>query len=184
MPDVVDLITRDHEEMKRLFGELQNNRTARPGLVPVLTTLITAHERAEEAEVYPAARAAGGTDDVEHSQEEHIEADQLLAQLVATDPESTDFDAVLAKVVESVTHHLEEEESTVLTHMRENIDGRRLDELGRAFLDSRQQHLGDQPDDITKAELQTQAENLELGATSGLTKEELRTQLRDKAEED
>jgi hemerythrin superfamily protein len=101
--DVVDLIMSDHREVERLFAELKTEPQKRPNLVPVLTTLLTAHSRAEEAEVYPAAAAeAGETEEVAHSQEEHVEADELLAKLAGTDHTSAEFDEVLGKLVQKL----------------------------------------------------------------------------------
>ena len=89
MPDVVDLIMQDHREVERIFAELKNHPENDSTWYPVLVTLLAAHSRAEESEVYPAARdEAGEAEDVEHSQEEHLLADQLLARLAATDPDS------------------------------------------------------------------------------------------------
>jgi hemerythrin superfamily protein len=184
VPDVVDLIMQDHREVERIFQELKSSPEKRAGLTPVLVTLLTAHSRAEEAEVYPPAREeAGIADDVEHSQEEHLQADELLAKLAATDPESPDFDSALSELVEAVTHHVEEEESKVLPGMREGLPVERLQELGDAFAESRKQHLGDEPDDITKAELEQQAENLDLGGAGGKSKSELKSELAEHAEE-
>jgi hemerythrin superfamily protein len=184
MSDVVDLIMQDHREVERIFDELKNHPEKRLGLVPVLVTLLTAHSRAEEAEVYPAARdEAGEADDVEHSQEEHLLADQLLAKLAGTDPESPAFDGVLTELVEGVTHHVEEEESKVLPGMRERLSAERRDELGRAFAASRAAHLGDEPDDIRKAELNQQAENLGLDGASKMDKSQLESELSKHADE-
>ena len=161
--DVVDLIMSDHREVERLFEQLKTDPASRPGLTPVLTTLLTAHSRAEEAEVYPAAvEEAGETDEVKHSQEEHLLADRLLAELAETDPTSSAYDDKLAEVVEAVTHHVEEEEKTVLPGIRKGIPDQRRVELGAAFLASRASHLGDQPADITFEELRQQAANAEI----------------------
>ena len=181
MPDVVDLIMHDHRQVEELFDKLKSHPEQRAGLVPVLTTLLTAHSRAEEAEVYPAAAAAGGEDDVEHSQEEHVEADQILERLAQTDPESPEFNSVLDELVEAVTHHVEEEESTVLPGMREHLPEHRLAQLGEAFLASRSKHLGEQPQDITKQQLEQQATNMDLSGTSGASKQELTEKLRSSA---
>lgn len=182
MADVVELIKQDHREFERMFQSLRSDPAARPGLVPVLTTLLAAHSRAEESEVYPVvAGELDASDDVAHSQEEHIEADQLLEQLASCDPEGTEFEEVLEKLVESITHHLEEEETTVLPHMSSGLDDQRRADLGEAFLRVRQEHLGDQPDDITKSQLQQQAANAEIGGTAGLAKDELQDKLRDEA---
>src|SRR3954447_4558111 len=137
MTDVVDLIVQDHRELQRLFAELRSEPAKRPTLAPVMSTLLFAHSRAEESEVYPRARAAGGQDDVEHSQEEHLAADRLAERLTSLDPESDEFAQVLEELVEAVTHHLEEEEESVLPHMRERLTADELDDLGERFLAAR-----------------------------------------------
>ncbi|MBM0126410.1 hemerythrin domain-containing protein [Pimelobacter simplex] len=180
--DVVDLIMNDHRELEKLFDTLLNEPDKRAALVPVMTTLLTAHSRAEEAQVYPAAREAGGEDDVEHSQKEHLEADQLALALSQTDPDSPDFPTALQKLVDAVSHHVEEEEKTVLPGMRARLDDARRAELGEAFLASRQEHLGEQPGDITKSELEQQAANAGISGASSMDKDELKKTLEGEAE--
>ena len=181
--DVVDLIMQDHREVERLFEELKENPDKRPNLLPVLTTLLTAHSRAEEAEVYPvAASEAGEKEEVSHSQQEHVEADQLLAKLAKTDPDSADFDKALQNLVDAVTHHVEEEETKVLPGMRSNLSDQRRAELGEAFVASRKQHLGEQPGDMTREQLAQQAANADISGTSGLSKDELQKKLQSEAE--
>lgn len=181
--NVVDLIKNDHREFERLFEALRNRPDQRPTLAPQMLTLLTAHSRAEEQEVYPAAVEAGISEDVEHSQKEHLEADQLAADLAETEPGAKDFEAKLDKLIEAVTHHLEEEEESVLPGMQEKMSAAQLDALGRAFLESRQRHLGDFPADITKEELQQQAINAEVPGGSSMSKSELKSKLEEAAEE-
>jgi hemerythrin superfamily protein len=184
LPDnVVDLIMNDHRELERIFDQLMTQPDKRPTLVPVMITLLTAHSRAEESEVYPAAADAGGSEDVEHSQKEHLEADQLAAAVAEADYESPEFGEKLQKLIDAVKHHVDEEESTVLPGMRERMDAARLDELGQAFLASRKEHLGDMPEDITKSELVQQAENADVSGASGMSKDELKSKLEEEAEE-
>lgn len=181
--DVVDLIMNDHREVERLFAELKSTPQKRASLVPVLTTLLTAHSRAEEAEVYPVAASEGGNpEDVAHSQEEHIAADQLLAKLAETDPDGPQFEPVLQELVDAITHHVGEEEETVLPHMRASLSSQRLSELGEAFLASRKEHLGEQPEDIRRDELLQQARNADISVGSGATKQQVATTLRKEAE--
>ena len=177
--DVVDLIMQDHREVERLFDALKNEPDKRPNLLPVLTTLLTAHSRAEEAEVYPVAAAeAGEKEEVSHSQQEHIEADQLLAKLAGTAPDAPDFEKVLQNLVDAVTHHVEEEETKVLPGLRSNLSEQRRAELGDAFAASRQQHLGEQPGDMTRDELSQQAKNADIPNTSNLSKDDLEETVR------
>ena len=182
MPDVVDLIISDHRELQRLFEVLRNEPDKRPAMAPVMSTLLFAHSRAEESEVYPQAREAGGDEDVEHSQKEHLVADQLAERLTGLDPESAEFSDVLEELVHAVTHHLEEEEETVLPHMRERMDGDTLQQLGERFLAARAEHLGDQPGDMTKAQLEQQARNIDLPGASDESKAELKKELEGEAD--
>lgn len=66
MIDVADLIMGDQGEAERLFGVLKTQPEQRVLNLPVFTTLLTAHSRAEEAEVYAAAAGSGGAEDVEY----------------------------------------------------------------------------------------------------------------------
>ena len=174
MPDVVDLIMADHREVERLFDVLQKQPERRRLELPVLTTLLIAHSRAEEAEVYPAARQeAGETDEVAHSQEEHAEAEQLLEQLQGIDPTSAKFDSLLQNLVKAVTHHVEEEEDNVLPGLRQQLTEARRQQLANAFAASRQHHLGERPGEATREELLQQARNAGIEGASSMSKDEL-----------
>ncbi|HUR13231.1 MAG TPA: hemerythrin domain-containing protein [Mycobacteriales bacterium] len=181
--DVVDLIMNDHREVERLFAQLKAEPATRANVVPVLTTLLTAHSRAEEAEVYPAAKSeAGETEEVEHSQEEHLEADKLLKKLIATDPTAPEFETALAELEKAITHHVEEEESKVLPGLRSGLEADRLVSLGEAFLASREEHLGEQPVDLRKQDLLQQAMNAGLPGAWEMSKDELEKALSARAE--
>ncbi|GAA2264061.1 hypothetical protein GCM10009853_016730 [Glycomyces scopariae] len=180
--DVVDLIMADHREVERLFEELKRFPEKRPLVVPVLSALLTAHSRAEEAEVYPVAIAeAGETEEVAHSQEEHEQAEELLVKLTETDPASPEFDKALKELVDSVTHHVEEEESTVLPGMKTGLAEARRMELGAAFAASRAEHLGDKPGEASRKELEMQARNMNLTGTSDMNKARLAEELKQQA---
>lgn len=178
--DVVALIEADHREVERLFDVLKKQPGQRPLYVPVLCSLLVAHSRAEESEVYPVARSeAGETDEVAHSQEEHIQAEELLVKLMATDHTSPDFDTALEKVIESVTHHVEEEESSVLPGIRENLPEDRRMELATAFATARAEHLGDKPGEASRADLAGQADNLGVEGVGNKSKSEIKDKLKD-----
>jgi hypothetical protein len=107
----------------------------------------------------------------------------LLAKLAATDPDSAAFDKVLQDLVDAVSHHVDEEESSVLPGIRARLSEKRRLELGEAFAASRKEHLGDQPDDITRAELLQQARNADISGVSSLDKDALQKKLREEASE-
>ena len=177
--NVVDLIMADHREVEKLFGRLKDEPDQRPMLVPVVTTLLIAHSRAEETEVYPVARdEAGQADNVAHSQEEHAEAEELLERLKVMDHHSEEFTSTLEELIAAVTHHVEEEESSVLPGMRRNLSEERLQQHGAAFIATRAEHMGDQPGAATKPELVQQADNAGISGASAMTKDEILDELR------
>jgi hemerythrin superfamily protein len=172
--DVVDLIMADHREVERLFDELKNKPEARPLLLPTLSSLLIAHSRAEEAEVYPVARdEAGVADEVAHSQEEHVEAEEILLKLRKTDPDSDEFESTLDELVDAVTHHVEEEEESVLPGIKSGLSDQRRAELADAFAEARAEHLGDEPGEATREELETAAANKGISGRSQMSKDEL-----------
>lgn len=176
--DVVDLIMADHREVERLFEQLKTQPESRPLVVPVVAALLTAHSRAEEAEVYPAARTeAGETDEVAHSQEEHLQAEQIMHRLVELAPDDQRFESTLQELVDAVQHHVQEEESTVLPGMRERIPDDRRQKLGQAFAAARADHLTGKVGRLTRDEMARQAENLDMRGTSSMSKQELEKEL-------
>jgi hemerythrin superfamily protein len=181
---VVDLIMADHREVERLFDRMKADPDQRPMLVPVVTALLVAHSRAEEAEVYPVARdEAGISEEVAHSQEEHAEAEALLERLKSLDHNSGEFHSVLDELIEAVSHHVEEEESSVLPGMRDHLSPDRLAELGEAFMVARAEHMGDRPGEATRDELLQQAQNAGIEGAASMTKDQLDKELRRRAEE-
>ncbi|MGH3508107.1 MAG: hemerythrin domain-containing protein [Nocardioidaceae bacterium] len=176
--DVVELIMKDHREVERLFEEMKSSPETRPMLVPVVTTLLIAHSRAEESEVYPVARdEAGAAEVVAHSQEEHAEAEDILERLADTDHTSPDFDTLLEKLIDAVTHHVDEEESSVLPQVRDRLSEDRRAELAEAFVRARAEHMGDQPGGATREELVQQARNADISGVSGMSKDEIKQEL-------
>lgn len=146
--DVVELILRDHRTMEDLFREMRSVDADRAAALRRLADLLIAHAEAEETEVYPALRRYRNVDeeDVEHSVEEHTEGNEaLLALLEAGPPGGEDWDEKLEDLVQAVTHHLDEEERSLINDTRENVAESRRAELGRAFARARRDQLASLP---------------------------------------
>ena len=182
--DVVELIKSDHREVERLFDLLQKQPATRSLNCPVLCALLIAHSRAEESQVYPVAKSeAGETDEVAHSQGEHAEAEHMLEQMTAMDPESAEFGAALEELIKSVNHHVEEEESRVLPGMQQRLSEDRRAELAEAFVAARTEHLGDRPGQASREDLEQAARNAGLSGISASSKKELKEDLLEHAQQ-
>jgi hemerythrin superfamily protein len=182
--DVVELIKNDHREVERLFDLMKQHPATRGLNFPVVSALLIAHSRAEESEVYPVAKdEAGETEEVAHSQGEHAEAEHMLEEMAAMDPESAEFDTALDELIKAVSHHVEEEESKVLPGIKQRLSDARRADLGEAFVTARTEHLGERPGQATREELLQAARNAGLTGTSNSSKEEIKTELLEHAEQ-
>jgi hypothetical protein len=121
MADVVDAIVADHVRFETLLRALRDR--SRPDLAEhrrrtlgELADLLVAHATAEESEVYPKLRElTGAGNHVEHGEDEHVEGHRrLLALLDVPDVTSSAFDKALGRLANSLYHHLDEEERTLL----------------------------------------------------------------------
>lgn len=142
--DVVAMILKDHRTMEDLFRRMRSVESDRAGALAKFSALLIAHGEAEESEVYGALKRFKDVDneEVEHGTEEHAEGNKaLLALLEVSDVGSDAWDSRLEDLVKAVSHHLDEEERTILNGARENVPDERRAELGAAFLKEREKHL-------------------------------------------
>jgi hemerythrin superfamily protein len=187
--DAITLIEQDHRALEALFGQVTAGEGDRVTLIQEITARLTAHARAEEAEVYPAIIQAQPREDeeVEHAHHEHHEAEHLLRKarnLTASPHFDEAFDAFAA----AVRHHVEEEEQQILPMLGKTVDTATLERLGAAFEQARTELLGTQPsaaarsvdggphedlEQATKTELYQMAKEAEIPGRSTMTKDEL-----------
>ncbi|WP_256106646.1 hemerythrin domain-containing protein [Streptomyces sp. ODS05-4] len=142
--DVVRLILEDHRTMEDLLRRMRSVDEDRAGALREFAGLLVAHAEAEEAEVYPALKRYKNVDDeeVEHGSKEHDDGNAALLGLLETDlADAEAWDEALEDLSEAVTHHLDEEERSLLNDARENVSDERREALGRAFRERRAELL-------------------------------------------
>ncbi len=147
--DAIELLTTDHETLRRLLAELgestSENVEKRTHLVARIAQAVRLHARIEEEIFYPAYQAAARTkDDAKlffEATEEHGLADIVLPGLEDEDP-STEVFAAKAKVLKDlIEHHAEEEEDQMFPRASKLLGKDRLLELG-AEMDALRTRLG------------------------------------------
>lgn len=142
--DVVELILADHRRFEDLLRQLRSEEADRRRALDDLAHLLVAHAEAEEAEVYPVLRKFSQVDtkEVNHGAEEHAEGHEaLLALLEVAEPGADGWGDKLEALVESINHHLDEEERTILNDVRDTVSTARRNELGEAFTRARRARL-------------------------------------------
>lgn len=140
--DVVDLILADHLRFEDLLREVRNVEADREAARGELSAILVAHAEAEEKEVYPILRYKAHDvtgEEVEHSSEEHDEGHEALLQLLEVeDMDSEEFGDAVEELTEALSHHLDEEERTILNPAREEVRDEVREQLGKAFAEERQ----------------------------------------------
>ena len=134
--DAIVLLKQDHKELRKVFRDFTAagpNATKRKGdLVARMIELLTVHTYIENEVMYPEVRELlpDLTDDVLESYEEHHVADVLCSELFAMSSDADRFDAKTTVLIETVTHHMDEEENDWFPKVRAGLGRKQLSELG------------------------------------------------------
>jgi hemerythrin superfamily protein len=134
--DAIVMLREDHKEIKKLFREFKgagdNARATKGRLVNKILEMLTVHTYLENEVVYPRVRELVPEleADILESYEEHHVADVLSMELMAMTPEDERFTAKAMVLIESVEHHIEEEETGWFPKLREAVGRTELREMG------------------------------------------------------
>jgi hemerythrin superfamily protein len=125
--DVVDLLLRQHAEIKALLAEVKAERgEQKQPPFQRLVRLLAVHESAEEQVVHPVARRRVGDDVVDARLREEDDAKTLLAELYDMGVTGSAFDTRFAALEAAVLHHAEQEEQVEFPALRRQVDPAKL----------------------------------------------------------
>ncbi|MFC6880624.1 MULTISPECIES: hemerythrin domain-containing protein [Actinomadura] len=132
--DVIEVLAHDHREVEEMFEELSG--TADPGqrrrITDDITIELVRHSVAEEMYLYPAARerVPGGDEIADRELTEHADVERILKDLEKADTAGPDFPALVRRLMDSVTEHIQEEETVLFPKLVASATGEELLELG------------------------------------------------------
>lgn len=143
--DAITMLKKDHRTVEELFKRFEKlGDRARKGKQEVVERIIkelSVHAAVEEAVLYPSIRAA--VDDkaldelVLESLEEHHVVKWTLSELETMTPDHERFDAKVSVLMDSVRHHVEEEEKELFPKMAKAFGRPRLVEMGEALAEAK-----------------------------------------------
>ncbi len=119
--DIVDLLSQDHEEAKKLLGQITHAAPeAREDLFWELVPALVSHEVAEEVVVYPTIRseAPDGEAEVQPRLKEQQQAEEMLSSMEKLDPSSDEFATLLSQLHDDVLEHAQAEEQNIFPLLR------------------------------------------------------------------
>lgn len=141
--DAITLLKDDHQTVEQLFKRYEQTgaraHVQKRRIVDQIIEELAVHAAIEEQVFYPVARATvAETDDmVLEALEEHHVVKWLLSELADMDPAHERFNAKVTVLMESVRHHVKEEEHDFFPKVREHLGRNELAELGDALADAK-----------------------------------------------
>ncbi len=131
--DVVELIERDHRDLEELFAKFSS--TGDVSVAVAICDFLARHTAGEEAAVYPAVAAElpNGPQMAGEGEDEHAEADALIARIRAASGPCDELARLVTELELLVEEHVDAEETEVLPQVRAVFDPYRLESLGREF---------------------------------------------------
>jgi hemerythrin superfamily protein len=137
--DVTEVVRQQHKDVTlRLAAVTQKAGQDRNHEFLTLVDLLTDHETAEEAVIYPVLRGIGdnGFKIAEARTSEEAAATVLLTHLKTLDTNSTEFITAFTDFADKVHAHAASEEAEVLPLLTSNVTEAERFEMGQAFLDT------------------------------------------------
>lgn len=137
--DAITLLKTDHKTVEKLFKAFEKAgdgaEKTKQGLVEQIIEELSVHAAIEELVFYPAIRdeVPDVADEVLESLEEHHIVKWTLSELDGMAPDHERFDAKVTVLIESVRHHVKEEETELFPQVRSALGRKRLGEIGDAL---------------------------------------------------
>ena len=135
-PDAIEVLKRDHREVEHLFTTFEGlgagAHKRRRAVVDKMIAALSRHAAIEELIFYPRIRReAPATEDVVlESLEEHHIVKWTLSELEDLPAEDERFTAKVTVLMESVRHHVKEEERDLFPKVRKALARDELADLG------------------------------------------------------
>ena len=137
--DALTLLKTDHNAVAAKFAKYttlgDRALKAKATIVADVVKALSVHAAIEEELFYPAIRErmSDQEDLVLEALEEHHVLKWTLAELDGMSPEHERFDAKFTVLMESVRHHVKEEEREVFPELKRKLDRQELSDLGDAI---------------------------------------------------
>jgi hemerythrin superfamily protein len=122
--NALEMLKADHRKVTELFQkyEATQDQAMKQQIAEQVFTELNIHAQLEEQVFYPAfaeASAEEGEQRVEASLQEHQTVKDLILELQVLDPEDAEFAAKFQELMESVQHHVEDEENEMFPEAEE-----------------------------------------------------------------
>lgn len=131
--NITEIITMDHRKADTLFMEIEKTDDPKKlqEFFGQLYKDLSVHAEAEEQIVYPAIRSYYSN--TQELYDEQAEMKQMLAQIKAMNPSSSDFKAQIKLLKTAVQDHVKEEENDMFPQIRRNFSEAQMEQMATQF---------------------------------------------------
>ena len=136
--DAIALLTKDHDQVRRLFEQFRSAQDASNGQLMRETAdkifaELEVHTTIEEEIFYPAARGKDEEIDetLDESLQEHHVVDVLMEEMRGIESGSDEWVAKMTVLIENVEHHADEEEQELFPDTRKELGDERMEDARR-----------------------------------------------------
>jgi hemerythrin superfamily protein len=141
MPDIIDLVLKDHLKVAALFDQLKSTSDAvkQKSFFAEVTEALEAHATAEEKVLYPRVRkeVPEGKEEAKDATEEHDQIRKSIKEVQEHEPGTELFALAVDQLIATTKHHVGVEEEELLPDFRNNSEVSEREELGRRFADAK-----------------------------------------------
>jgi len=124
--DVVELLLRQHQEIRRLLQEVEGNTgEVRAEVFARLRRFLAMHETIEQEIIHPLVRRRIGDQVIDARREEESQGKRVLQELEEIGPASPDFEPLFAEFHKAVLRHAEYEEQQEFPELRTRSNAER-----------------------------------------------------------
>jgi hemerythrin-like domain-containing protein len=135
--DAIDMLINQHRESTAALDKAiaTEDPKSREKIFALVADALLMHMRIEEEIFYPMVEKEGRSKKplIDHAEEEHQEAKQVIADLLALDAGDAEFLAKLKKLTEAIKHHIDEEERDILPAAEKEMDDDLRKKIGEAM---------------------------------------------------
>ena len=131
--DALELLKQDHQKVKGLFKETEGaENSKKKQLFDQIDTELEIHAHIEETVFYSAMEKHEELMDmVAEARDEHAEVRTLLQEIELLGSDLEGLNSKLTELIETVVHHIEEEEGEMFEKVRETFNDEALEQLGK-----------------------------------------------------
>ncbi|MGH3747631.1 MAG: hemerythrin domain-containing protein [Micromonosporaceae bacterium] len=142
-PDVIDILTQDHQEIASALG-LTVTAAQRRDRAPLLMAMLVRHAVAEEEYVYPLVRdqVTGGERVADRGVSQHAQMEETMQQVLTVGRGDAELEHLFQALVQQFRRHVRHDEVELFPRLRGSCTSSDLNWLGSRVSSTKTPSLG------------------------------------------